>query len=61
VAEGHHIELDELIAAKGQVAADKAKETTNNIFLPFFLTKYSAIIAEMKGYFGIEIGLECAC
>ncbi len=44
-----------------QVAADKAKETTNNIFLPFFLTKYSAIIAEMKGYFRIEIGLECAC
>jgi hypothetical protein len=30
------------------------------LFLPFSLTKYSAIIEEVKVYFGIEIDLECA-
>ncbi len=46
-----HGELDELIVAKGQVRADKAKGNVD-IFLPFSLTKYSAIIAEVEGYFG---------
>ncbi len=40
--------------------ADKAK-ATDDIFLPFFLTKYFAIIAEVEGYFGAQIGLDCAC
>ncbi len=30
--------------------ADEA-EATDDIFLPFSLTKYSAIIAEVEGYF----------
>jgi hypothetical protein len=40
--------------------ADEA-EATDDIFLPFSLTKYSAIIAEVEGYFGAQIGLGCAC
>ena len=56
VAEGHD-ELNRLVAAKGKVGADEAAKeaTAANIFLPFSLTKYSAVIAEVvKGYFGIE-------
>ncbi len=40
--------------------ADEAK-ATDDIFLPFSLTKYSSIIAEVEGYFGAQIGLDCAC
>ena len=44
------------VAAKGRNAADEAKEATiaNIIFLPFSLTKHSAIIADVKEYFGID-------
>ena len=57
-----HNELDELVVVKGKVGAeDAAKGTTDNIFLPFSLTIYSAIVAEAKGYFGTEIGLEYRC
>ena len=48
--------LDELVAVKGKVGADDAAKeaTAANIFLPFSLTKYSAIIADVKEYFGIH-------
>ena len=75
VAAKGQVELDELVAANGhdelywlvvargqvvaksQVAADEAKDSTRG--LPFSLTKYSAIFAEVEGYFGIENDLEC--
>ena len=60
-AKGHN-ELNELVVVKGKVGSDTAaKGTTANIFLPFSLTKYSAIVAEVEGYFGTEIGSDCAC
>ncbi len=57
-----HNELDELVVVNGKVGAeDAAKGTTDNIFLPISLTKYSAIVAEAKWYFGTEIGLDYRC
>ena len=54
-----HDELNEVVATEGNdelivARADQAKETTANIFLPFSLTKYSANIAEVNEYFGIN-------
>ena len=49
--------LDYLVAVERKVGADEAaKEATaaNIIFLPFSLTKYSAIVADVKEYFGID-------
>ncbi len=40
--------------------ADEA-EATDDIFLPFSLTKYSATFAEVNGYFGIEFYVGCVC
>jgi len=50
------IELIVLVGAKGD------DENTDNICLPFSLTKYSAIFAEVNGYFGIEfyVGYTCS-
>ena len=47
---------NELVAIEGKVGADEADKeaTAANIFLPFSLTKYSAIIADVKEYFGIH-------
>ncbi len=64
------VELDELVAAKGQVAADKAKETTATKqvneaeyirYISFSLTNFFTIFAEVKEYFDAknnQLGLE---
>ena len=48
-----HVAAEGLIAAEGQFAAEGLIAAEGQYAFPFSLTKYSAIFAEVKGYFGI--------
>ena len=61
--EGHdeHNELGELSVVKRPSAAGIEINCWLPWLLPFSLTKYSAIAAEVEGYFETEIGSDFTC